>query len=280
MLKLIAKHLPPDLDPKKVKNRYFAIFEMLQKHCVDDVFLKNSETTQILPVNILKSTDLTAFGHRNEVFLDISEKFVAILDTNLGVVRSDAVGKIFCRTNLASPAEIRVPIVHDPSVEFLSNNRWSYDGHVRTFQVMGHGSFVVATYVKMDADPPVFVQKTRKGYEITMKRAMDWVKTTVPLQQSAYNVQVFAEKGTANYHEKRSAVEWEITDPSTRKAELSLKASFLDKEDNPRVIQVEFSGPGNVCPVSAKSVKSKTKVDSYVKYKVQSRFYEIRDSPK
>lgn len=279
MLKVVAKHLPADLDPEKVKGRYFAIFEMLQKHCAGDVFLKDPGTTQILPTKILRNTDFTTFGSRNEVFLDIVEKFTAILDTDLGTVRSDVVGKVLCRTSMAKPAEIHVPIVHDKSVEFLSNNRYSYDGHVRTFRAMGYGSFVVATYIKMDADPPVLLRRTDDGYEAVLKMPMERIKVTIPVQKTAYNVQASPERGTAKYFEKKSAVEWQISNPRFRNAKLSLRTDFLDEEDVGETIRVEFSGQGGVCSVSAKSIKSEVKVDSYVKYRIESGCYEIRDSP-
>eukprot|EP00866_Antonospora_locustae_P002250 jgi/Antlo1/2250/2146 len=274
-LRVVAKNLPPDLDASRVRSRYFAILGALQKHCINDVFLSEPESTQMLPVNIPWDTSMFRMGSRNEAFVDVLESVSAILDTNCNVITSITQGCILCRTNLAKMSEIKV-VVSAGDVEFMAEVENTRCGNVHTFVSAGYSSSTVLTrYVCRNAVLPVALSRTEEGYELSLQTALDMVEITVPVPITAYNVCVTVDQGTAKYIEKKNAVVWKVKNASFARAHMKLSLLFLEKETL-YPAQIAFRGSGNMSKVSVLSVRGSLRIESYAKYQVESGMYEVR----
>lgn len=274
-LKVVARNLPPNLDAARVRSRYFAIIGTLQKHCIGDVFLAEPESTQMLPVNIPWDTSIFRIGVRNEAFVDVLESFSAILDINHNVIASEIAGSIICRTNFAKMCEIRVA-VSAGDVEFMGEVESTRCGNVHTFEATGYSSSIVlARYVHRDAAPPVTLSCTEEGYELSLLASLDAVDVVIPVPRTAYSVSVVVDQGAARYTESRSAIEWKMKDTSFPKAHMKLRMLSLENEVL-HPAQIAFRGSGNMSKVSVLSVRGSLKMESYAKYQVESRAYEVR----
>ncbi|KAL0265708.1 UNVERIFIED_CONTAM: hypothetical protein PYX00_011422 [Menopon gallinae] len=275
-LRVVARNLPPNLDAARVRSRYFAIVGTLQKHCISDVFLAEPESTQMLPVNIpWDTTSIFRIGARNEAFVDVLESFSAILDTNHNVIASEIAGSIVCRTSFAKMCEIRVA-VSAGDVEFTGEVVSTRCGSVHTFETTGYSSSIVlARYIRRDAAPPVTLSRTEEGYELSLLAPLDMVDVLIPVPRTAYSVSVAVDQGAARHAESRSAVEWKLKDTSFPRAHMKLRMLSLEDEAL-HPAQISFRGSGNMSKVCVLSVRGSMKIESYAKYRVESRAYEVR----
>lgn len=274
-LRAVARHLPPDLDAARVRSHYFAILGTLQKHCINDMFLAEPESTQMLPVNMPWDTSIFRIGSRNEAFVDVLESFSAVLDTNRNVVASVVQGRILCRTNLAKMSEIRV-VVCAGDAELMAEVESTRCGNVHTFESAAYSSSaVLARYVCRSAAPPVTLTRTEEGYELSLHAALDAVDVAVPVPKTAYNVCVSVDQGTASYTEKTNTVRWKVRNASFAKAHMKLSMLVLEKETL-HPAQVVFRGTGNMSKVSVLSIRGGLRIESYAKYQVESGTYEVR----
>lgn len=274
-LKVVARNLPSDLDAARVRSRYFAIVNILQKHCINNVFLTEPESTQMLPVNIPWDTSIFRIGVKNEAFVDVLESFSAILDTNHNVITSEIIGCIVCRTSFAKMSEIKVSISAG-DVEFMGEVESTRSGNVHTFEATGYSSSIVlARYVHRDVVPPVSMSCTEEGYEISLQKALDLVNVIIPVPKTAYNVNAAVDQGAARYIEKENAIEWKMKDVSFPKAQMRLRILSLEKEAL-HPMQIQFWGSGNMSRIRVLSIRGNLKIEPYAKYQVESGAYEVR----
>lgn len=274
-LKVVARNLPPDLDAARVRSRYFAILGTLQKHCINDMFLTEPESTQMLPVNIPWDTSIFRIGSRNEAFVDILESISAILDTNRNIIASVAQGRILCRTNLAKMSEIKV-VVSAGDVEFIAEVGNTRCGNVHTFESAGYSSStILARYICRNVVPPVTLSRTEEGYLLSLQTALNIVDVAVPVPRTAYNVCVAVDQGAAKYIEKKNIVEWKIRNASFSKAHMKLSMLSLEKETLCPA-QIMFHGPGNMSKISVLSIRGSFKIESYAKHQIEGGAYEVR----
>ena len=279
-LKAISRHLPCNLDAKKVHGQYFAIFEFLSKYCVNDALLIGLESTQILPLDFLRRTEFSIPGFRkkNDVFLDIIEEFSAIADAEANVIKSEIYGRVFCRASLEKPMDIRVELDKAEGAKFLSNYEKKEEKGGLVFTASNYNSSILLTsYIKSDVIPPVSILRKSGGYDLKTRTVLEKIEILVPVPKTAYNVNLTAEKGSAKYTD--GFVHWIIKDLDPSTINIKIGVSSLEKETPRSPIKVKFVGNSVLSGIRVRSANSETgKIDAYAKSKFQSGNYEIRIS--
>lgn len=272
-IRRISKALPKDLNEKMVQMNYFKYFFLFEELKIKQ---NVKEDNQIVPISNILRVKEKVFNEK-EFFIDVVEEYSCIVDSDLNVFSCNVFGVITHKSYIGKPSELKIYFDCCENIKIFGNACILQNESDRFFHVrVGDGISELCKYVVNDVNPPIFIKKTREGYEVLPKIRLCNVNIKIPLPTTAYAVSFVTSMGRAK--NMGDYINWEIPILEELGANISLKVSTLKKENLSSNIKIGFlSKNSKNTQLSIKSVKSlDTKIISYAKHELKSDNYEVR----